>query len=365
MSYTREKGFFEKLLATRSIKGFAQNFILRTRAGQKLFLFNEKLPRVINISFNEHTCMYKCVMCPYSENSVREAYKKKEEMSFETLKNLVASIPNDPYYSFDISSIGETLEFAPLSDFVAHMKQEKPLVNTIISTNGVLLNDEISVKLINSGLDNMQVSLFAQNAEDHRLITGTSTFEKVRKNIQNFWRIRNELGSTKPFVQIFMMETEETKQYSDGFIDEWSQYSDKAFLRPMYNVGRKIEGLTPLEEHALPTRYPCIAPWYSTAVCSNGDILACYAFHWHVDKKEDMVIGNINNNTLEEIYSGQNMREFRKKHLELDFSSLPVCGDCDGWAGYTDIWGRENGVYHEPKLAFSDFFIGSTIGRGG
>ena len=178
MSHVREKSWRERLRSIRSRKSFAQSFLLRTMAGQKLFLHSDDLPRVINISMNEKTCFYSCAMCPYADTAVRAMYAQNSEMSFDTLKNIVASIPNDPYYSFDISAIGETLQFSHLPEFIAYMKRSKPLVNTIVSTNGLLLSESIFLALARSGLDNLQVSLFAENAEDHETITKTKTFAK-------------------------------------------------------------------------------------------------------------------------------------------------------------------------------------------
>ena len=279
MSFMREKHWVEKLLKIRSLKSFVQEFALDTVAGQKIFLYNLKLPRVINISLNESTCPFKCLMCPYAENEVRNMYKNSQEMDFSTFKNIVKSIPNDPYYSLDISSIGETLEFEKIAEFICYVKMKKPLVNTIISTNGLLLNQSIGQKIILSGLDNIQISLMSGNAEYHNLITGTKTFNRVKQNIIDFWNLKKKMGLKKPFVQIFMLEAIETQPFVEEFLEEYSQYSDKAFIRPLYNVGRDIQGLTSLEEYALPSvRYPCITPWYSTAIRSNGDVLSVIFF---------------------------------------------------------------------------------------
>lgn len=364
MSYVKEKGFLEKIKNVRSIKSFAQNFLLDNMLGQKLFLFNTSLPRVLNISFNEHTCMFKCKICPYSNNEIRDLYKEKKEMDFETLKRIVDSVPNDPYYSFDISSIGETLEFENLAKFIKYMKSKRPLVNTIISTNGLLLNEKKAKDLIESGLDNIQLSLFSGNKEEHKFITQTDTYEVVKRNIMTLKRIREELNSDKPFIQTFMIETKENSHLKEDFLQEWSEYVDKAFIRPMYKMGYEIEGMTPVyEEGSEKKRYPCIAPWYSTSIVSNGDILGCYMFNWHKKEKESMVIGNINKNTLYEIYNSSKNKAFRKGHLEL--KNCDACEKCNLWSAYTDIWEYKNGEYSLPKPKIKDLFNKDLEYRGG
>lgn len=353
-------------MRTRSIKGLAQNFLLPVMAGQKLFLYNERIPRVINISFNEKTCMYSCKMCPYSEKEVRSHYRKTSEMDFKTLERLVASVPNDPYYSFDISAIGETLEFEPLAEFIAYMKQQKPLVSTIISTNAVLLTSAVAAKLFQSGLDSIQLSLYAENAKDHENITGTKTFAKVRENILAACALRRELGLRKPFLQAFMIESLENSHTAQSFLDFWSRHVDKAFLRPMYNVGRCIKGMTPTFQPMIPKRrYPCIIPWYSTAIRSNGDVLPCYMYHWNEEGWE-RPLGNVRKQTMAELWRTMALQKFRIAHLSGDLAEYPICRRCDLWSGYTNVWRKAvDGTFEFAPLDPGDFFKKAPEYRGG
>lgn len=366
MSNVSSKSILQKLRNSNNLRGFLSNFLLDTNAGQKAFLYNEEAPRVINISFNESTCMFSCKMCPYHEEGVRDMYRKASIMSFDTFKALVSSVPNDAHYSFDISAIGETLQFKELVEFIAYAKAEKPKVNTIISTNGLLLNERVMEGLINSGLDNLQISLFAADKEDHEFITGSKSYDKVCKNIKAAWQVKSRLQSQKPFIQTFMMEAKETEHKVEKFLETWGQYVDEAFSRPLYNVGREIEGLTPNHEKTVPVdRYPCITPWYSTAVRSNGDVLACYMFHWHLESK-DQVVGNINDNTLQEIWASETFKKFRESHLSLDFESYPICKTCDLWDAYTNIWSKSpNGHFTYSRTQLSDYFSISRQHRGG
>ena len=365
MSHVGEKTFLQKLAGTRSLRSLAQNYLLGTMAGQKLFLYNQHLPRVINISFNEKTCMFACKMCPFAENHVREMYREGSEMHEETMRNIVASIPNDSCYSFDMSSIGETLQFEALPEYIAYMKRERPLVNTIVSTNGVLLTESVFRRLVESGLDSLQISLFAENEQDHRMITNSGSFERVCENIRAASRIKSEMKSTKPYIQTFLMECQETADKVKQFIDYWAHYVDGVFARPLYNVGRKIEGMTPCQDQLVPAkRFPCITPWYSTAIRSNGDVLHCYMFHWHEESK-NLTIGNIYEKPLIEIWKTPEFIKFRKAHLSQNLECYPVCQACDLWAAYTNIWEEANERFCYSKVQPADFIKIALQHRGG
>ena len=239
-------------------------------------------------------------------------------------------------------------------------------MNTIISTNAVLLTEEVFKELVESGLDNIQVSFFAGNAEDHKFITGSNSFNRVANNIRRAWKIKKDLGVSKPYIQTFMMEAQETKEKVEGFLEEWGQYVDKVFSRPLYNVGRDIEGLTPThEKNSSKDRYPCITPWYSTAIRSNGDVMACYMFHWYKTSK-DIVVGNINKQSLSEIWASEEFQKFRQAHLTLNFDDYPVCGTCDLWDAYTNIWEKgSDGKYFYSKIKSQDYFNKVYDYRGG
>lgn len=366
MSYAKKRSFFDALRSTRSLKSLVMHFLKDTFAGQKIFLYNERIPRVINISFNEQTCMFACRICPYAEQSVRDLYKERSEMTFPTLEKLVESVPNDPYYTFDISAIGETLMFKRLPEFIAHMKKRRPLVNTTISTNALPLTEKMFLALAESGLDTIQFSFFAGNKEDHRYITGSDSFERVADNIRMASRLKKLHGLEKPFIQLFMIESRETRDKAAQFLEEWSPYADKAFVRPMYNLGREIDGMTPIETDALPsTRYPCIMPWYSTAIRSTGDVLPCYMYHWRPESK-DLAIGNINAQTLEEIWRSQWFSDFREAHRKVELESYPICKDCNLWAAYTDIWTRQpDGSYRVDPPRLAEFVRPVSSYRGG
>lgn len=364
MSYTKEGKNFEKIIGIRSIKSLFFNFefLKNTILGQKVILYNPKLPRNINISFNEQTCFYKCKMCPFSLNKTREMYKEKSEMSFETLENLVSSIPNDSFYSFDISAIGETLLFKPLPEFISYMKKKKPLVNTIISTNGLLLTEDMMYELVNSGLDTIQFSLYAADAKDYEWICAGKQYDKVCENIKMAAEIKKELRSEKPFLQVFMMGIKEFEPKFKPFVDHWSKIVDHAFIRPLYNTGMKIDDLTPLfNKTKTSDRYPCIVPWYSTAIRSNGDVLGCYLFHFY-DREHKF--GNINENSLKEIWNNKNFKEFREMQINKKWDENPICANCDLWDAYTNIWDKKEKKFIFKKK-FGDIFIHSGEYRGG
>jgi MoaA/NifB/PqqE/SkfB family radical SAM enzyme len=338
MSEIRKLSVMEKLRRTRSLRSFVFYFYRNTRFGQKYFLYNPQRPRLINISMNERTCMYKCKFCPMHTDNTREIYRRKSEMSWETLQNIVHSLPNDGVYSFDISSIGETLELEALPEYLAYMKKERPFVNTTISTNGLLLTPDIMQRLVASNLDTMQVSLFAHDADDYEWICGGKHYERVCQNIVEAMEVRRKMGVNHPQVQVFIAGIEEFRSKFEPFLAKWNNIVDVAFVRPI-NCSSINQDITPIFQ-VKKKRYPCIGPWYRTSIRSNGDVIACQRIQFF---DRDHAIGNINEQSLEEIWQGPAMQKLRQLQLDGRWQDDPLCADCDNWDAYTNIWDSSDG----------------------
>ena len=106
-------------------------------------------------------------------------------------------------------------------------------------------------------------------------------------------------------------------------------------------------------------------PWYSTAISSNGDVYICDPHKWYQEAK-DFIIGNINDKPLSEIWKSEKFQNFRNSHLKMDIDHLPVCGNCDLWASYTNIWSRtpeSSFKYNRPRLL--ELFQRTERPRGG
>ena len=59
-------------------------------------------------------------------------------------------------------------------------------------------------------------------------------------------------------------------------------------------------------------------------VCYNGDVLLCCVDWWRTE-----VMGNLKEQSLQEIWTSERMQEIRRGHAEKDASVLPqICRDC-------------------------------------
>ena len=65
----------------------------------------------------------------------------------------------------------------------------------------------------------------------------------------------------------------------------------------------------------------CSYPFYSLGVLANGDVTPCCTFYG-----TKLIIGNIHKQTLQEIWDGEKIKEFRKQIIFKEFN--PICKKC-------------------------------------
>lgn len=341
-----------------SLRHWASRVLRPTMLGQKLLLYNPGCPRVVNISPIDEACFYRCVVCPFSRNDVRDKYCERREMNLDTLRRTVKAIPNDPFYAFDISAFGETLTFDGLVEFVEFMKIEKPRVPVTVSTNGLLLRPKLMKGLIKAGLDRLQVSLFAHTPAKYKWITGTKVNPgKIWANIEKAMAVKREMHANQPEVQVFILGIQELEDEFDLFLQKWEGVADKAFIRPVYNACMGLR-VTPTHE-ILKKRYACVTPWYSISINANGDVGLCYFHNFHCKEP----IGNVNEQPLLEIWKGEEMEALRWAHWWKWWDDNSLCAHCDLWAAYSNIW--DEGKKEFFQIGLSDLFRRVPAYRGG
>lgn len=67
----------------------------------------------------------------------------------------------------------------------------------------------------------------------------------------------------------------------------------------------------------------CTFPWYAMVICADGTVTPCPQ-----DFFAQMTMGNVNEQTLREIWNGNPYRDLRRK-FRTNIESLELCKDCD------------------------------------
>ena len=73
---------------------------------------------------------------------------------------------------------------------------------------------------------------------------------------------------------------------------------------------------------------PCVMPWTNLKIYADGEVTPCV--FWRPESR-DGVLGNINEQSIADIWNGPASRALRRQHV-IDRSAIPTCAEC----GYAD-----------------------------
>jgi MoaA/NifB/PqqE/SkfB family radical SAM enzyme len=83
-------------------------------------------------------------------------------------------------------------------------------VYTLFNTNGTLLTRAKQREMIETGLDELRVSLDAADAKTFLAVRGKDFFDRIVRNISSFSKLQRELGAEKPLVSMWLTGLKET-----------------------------------------------------------------------------------------------------------------------------------------------------------
>ncbi len=201
---------------------------------------------------------------------------------------------------------GEPLLNPSLPDFIRHAKK-RGIVDTIINSNATELDEDMSRRLIDAGLDFVIYSFDGGTARTYEKMRPgrfkANSFEHVYGNIRRFAEIRDAMGSPFPYTKIQMILTAETfgeqesfHRHFDDCVDDVSvkQYTERgAGLDELdADTRARVEGA--MTEHGLGAdtaimrsgtgdifvstgRLPCEQPFQRVLVTYDGKVgMCCY-----------------------------------------------------------------------------------------
>src|SRR5260370_41360184 len=92
-------------------------------------------------------------------------------------------------------------------------------VYTVFNTNAALLTRRRQVELINSGLDELRVSLDGSTPEAYLRVRGIAAFDRVVANVAEMVRTRRELNAANPRLSFWVTGMRDNLHELPGVID--------------------------------------------------------------------------------------------------------------------------------------------------
>jgi hypothetical protein len=317
------KKFFELILRLPSYMPlpFVSSDVKRSYYSRLLSLADSSFPLEIHIE-NTNVCDAECIMCPREKMT-----RKKGFMDVDFFCRIVDEIVST--WSIDnihLHGFGEPLLDRSLPEKISYAKR-KGIKDTYIVTTASQLTEEIAVKLIDSGLDRMKISISGASKESYEAIHRGLNYEKVEGNILRFLSIRKQTGKTNPKLIMQFLPQDENKSEEEHFFNKWEPLIDYQIGDRLTKFGLHnwVKGKTyrDFNVHALKRR-SCGLPFRIMQILWNGDVVpCCYDFNG------EMVLANLQECSVDRAWNSLSFKELRALHLARDFNEIGLCNACD------------------------------------
>lgn len=278
----------------------------------------KKAPFSLRIE-NTNFCNGQCFMCPYPTMK-----RKKGIMSRELYKDIINQASELKIDYINLHNFGEPLLD---KDFVWRVKYAKSKnINRIsTNTNGTLLTPKLSKEIINSGLEELYISVDAATKKTYKKIRIGLNYNQVQKNIKYFVKLKKQLKLDKPKIILDFLEFNLNKNETKKFINKWKNIVDNVCISQIHDWSnkKKINTGKLINNYVEFNQSPCRLPFTEMLINWDGTVSLCCQ-----DIDGEIILGDINKESLIKIWQNKKYQKIRQLHLKLQTNSLPLCKNC-------------------------------------
>lgn len=284
-------------------------------------------------------CNLSCVMC-YTINH----YGIKSSVTREQVVKITNELKKHEVPAAVLGLGSEALIYKDI-DFVMEKIKDAGVMDFFLGSNGVLLTEEFMEAMVINRLSRLEISMDAATPETYKKIRGKDELLTIERNVNKLLELKKKHNSKLPIIRLSYCVQDINKHEMDDFRDKWSEKVDYVDFQQLVNFSYvdevrsgNFENAKKIKPEMLNNTH-CAYPFNSLSIWANGDVTPCCTFYGM-----GLVMGNIENQTLKEIWDGDKIKEVRARLLSGD--PLPTCSIC---------------LYHRDGHDFHDVTINESL----
>lgn len=275
-------------------------------------------------------CNLRCKWCPSGYDSlIAETKRTQQVMPFALFEELIrqAAEYGSPFRVLRLYKEGEPLVNPQFEDMVKLAKESGCFSRIDTTTNGLLLNPERNRKIIQAGIDQINISVNGVSEEQiYRNTNRHIDFEAYVRNIQDLYEHRGDCT-----IYIKSIKDVLTEKEQETFFQLFGDMADRVYLErlspawPDFDItqsGYLYEDIGNYEQ-PLENRKVCPYLFYIMVVNADGTVSTCVG-----DWKHHQIVGDIRKNSLKDIWLGERQRYYQLSHLQGNRCNLKLCQSC-------------------------------------
>lgn len=278
-------------------------------------------------------CNAKCTFCAYRKLSNN---RKIGIMSFDIFKKALDDYKKMGGEIISLTpTVGDPLIDPGLLKKIYYAVNDAKIKKVYFYTNGILLyKDDLYKKLIDSGIHRIDISTQGCDKKLFEKVYGVPLYDQLIKGINALLDYNKQKGEPVSISIDFRSAQKPSEVLnSDDFINNIKPFLSKkvgySFMVDYDNWGGNINqsdlvGVMKLRRKPRFKKTPCFRT-FDASVLFDGSVRLC-ACRIKDTEFDDLIVGNITKNSLQEIYYGEEALKVRKSFTENKCPS--TCVDC-------------------------------------
>lgn len=283
-------------------------------------LADAKLPPNLAIELT-NKCNLKCTYC--SSTLARRPQGFMSRLVFERLTTEVRDVG---IRRVSIVGNGEPTLHPQFDEFIRKAGRAARFVE--LTTNGTLLSEKNVTAILEAPVDVIHISVDSNTKTGYERSRVNGKFEYLLRNLERLMSAKVSSRSSI-LVSIRLMLRPSEMAARDELTSFWKPYGDVVSHHYVMNfMGLDADGFVPLKQQDV---YPrCSLPFKILDVRWNGDVPLCHYGTLQTGHPDGLLLGNIAEASLVELWTSATMRGYRKAHRDRAQPGMPICRGCIG-----------------------------------
>jgi radical SAM protein with 4Fe4S-binding SPASM domain len=304
---------FDKLASTNFYTKIIQNKINQTIPSLKK---NKNYNIIIETT---NLCNAQCIMCPHS--IMKRPKKIMTETTFNTIINRITKEGINPQ-AFILNGFGEPLTDSKIFTRIKRIKALFPNSKVKLYSNLNLANQKLIQEMINSKLDEINISLNGYNQRNYQQVMKIN-YQKTINNLKKLINLKKKTNS-KLKIRISMTLVKQNEKTVKKFIKKWDSLVDSVSVNKVHDYNGSVKNTTnKFKINFNKKAYPCRYLWDTITFDVNGEVILCC-----LDYESKYQFGNIKSQSINSAFYSPKFKSIRQQHLQSKSKKIKICSQC-------------------------------------
>ena len=203
-----------------------------------------------------------------------------------------------------------------------------------ITTNGTLLSEEMSLGLIEAGLDILNISINGINEKQYKDVCAYQMdFADYHRKIRFFYEHKKDCRVFLKYSDIGYTEEEKAKFYDlfGNVCDEIFVETISATLWQDTNIDQKVQNMHKgTYGQSLSEKKVCPFLFTTMVVNHQGIAHLCCA-----DWKSEYILGDLKEESIGAVWDGEKLCRYQRLHLQMQKDKIAICKKCESLSANT------------------------------